>query len=57
MLTLTLHGRRVVAEQWAPLVVSGDGVPRPPSAARAQEQLRERAEATACFGLAAAPQD
>ena len=43
VLTLTLDGRRVVGEQWAPLEVSSDGVPRATSRGPAAAAAREKA--------------
>lgn len=55
VLTLTLRGRRVVADAWQPLEVSADGVPRRPGPAREQALLADLREGRACSGLAAAP--
>jgi poly-gamma-glutamate synthesis protein (capsule biosynthesis protein) len=55
VLTLTLQGRRVVAHRWTPLVVSADGVPRPPSAARSRVLERRWSSARSCSDLSARP--
>ena len=55
VLTLTLSGRRVVEEQWQPLEVSADGVPRRPGARRERELAAQRAQGRSCTGLSASP--
>jgi len=54
VLTLTLKGHRVVDEQWEPLAVEQDGVPRRPSPAQVRAQLADRERVRQCAGLAAA---
>jgi poly-gamma-glutamate synthesis protein (capsule biosynthesis protein) len=55
VLTLTLRGRRVVAERWTPMRVSADGIPRVPSSGESDELARRWQQARACTGLADAP--
>ena len=55
VLTLSLSGRRVVAESWQPLEVSADGVPRRPPAERERALAADRRAALGCTGLAASP--
>lgn len=52
VLTLTLHGRRVVAERWTPLRVSADGIPREPEATESRRLQREWTDSRSCTGLA-----
>ena len=54
VLTLTLSGRHVVDEQWQPLEVSADGVPRRPGARREQALAAARERDRGCTGLTAA---
>ena len=54
VLTLTLQGRRVVEEDWVPLAIEEDGIPRRPGREQAQVQLADRERVRQCSGLAAA---
>ncbi len=53
VLTLTLDGRRVVREQWTPLEVSADGIPR--ASSRGPAALAAREQARGCSDLTSAP--
>ncbi|WP_200941929.1 CapA family protein [Angustibacter sp. Root456] len=55
VLTLTLKGRRVVAERWTPLRVSADGIPREPEPAQSRRLQQQWLDARSCTGLAGQP--
>lgn len=52
VLTLTVLGRKVTADQWTPAVVRG-GVPVVLEGAAAEEAIRRKQQLSACAGLAA----
>ncbi|HEX3003517.1 MAG TPA: CapA family protein [Angustibacter sp.] len=52
VLTLTLTGRRVVAERWTPLRVSADGIPREPDVTESRRLREQWRESRSCTGLA-----
>jgi hypothetical protein len=55
VLTLTVRGRRVVADRWTPMRVSGDGLPRTPGRAESRGLQRAWRQLRGCAGLAAVP--
>jgi poly-gamma-glutamate synthesis protein (capsule biosynthesis protein) len=55
VLTLTLDGAGVAAQDWKPLLVSPHGIPRAPDPAKVQSMHRAWEDARACAGLGHAP--
>lgn len=56
VLTLTLRGRRVAAQRWAPAHIGRDGVPRPVAGAEGSQLVTAWSGLRGCTGLAH-PQD
>jgi poly-gamma-glutamate synthesis protein (capsule biosynthesis protein) len=55
VLTLTLEGGHVVGDEWTPMRVSGDGIPREPDAEESERLADAWRDARSCTGLADRP--